>query len=155
MLKMNKLCCLLLPLLCLTILSGCRVQTLYYHGEASGVVVDAVTQAPIVNAEVFFNGVTVHTAEDGSFQMDEKQGRELVMFLAGRSPLDYKRQGFIRISAPGYQQRRWMTEYNATYLYPIKLLKLASPLRYPPADNTDDRDLQAPPAKDELFTPEP
>lgn len=143
-----------LLLLCVLVLPGCRVQTLYLNGEGSAVVVDALTAEPIAEAQVNFCGVRRVTGDDGAFHVAEKTDWEVVNFLAGRSPLDNKRPCFVSIEAPGYQARHWEVLFDRRYEFPVRMLPAGSHLTYKVAEHsTVDVPLQVEPQVDEVFVP--
>ena len=155
--------CLALVVCCLS-LGGCFwPRTLYYHGEASGVVVDALTRKPIPQAVVSLGRDEKSTDSAGAFRMAEKTGWEFVVLLAERGLLDYPGERYMIISAPGYQKRGWSTPYDAVYPFPIMLLPENCGLRYKTACDKSEQGIfteigpdcrLAEPTVDETFPPQ-
>lgn len=135
------------------LLSGCRGQTLYLHGEARGRVVDALSGMPIAGAKGTVCGAPFLTADDGSFKVEAAIDREWVMLLAGRSPQDTPHPCLMSIAAADYQTRQWLAPFTAHYDFPIGLLPVSSPLHYAleSPGNESVPMLQAEPRQDELF----
>lgn len=89
----SSLCCI----------GGCLPGLYTSRPAASGVVVDAVTDAPLPGVMVSYDGERVLTDEHGSFCFSKRTGVALY-YLGGESP-EWGRVFFISFSREGYTSK--------------------------------------------------